>query len=334
MPSWNDLLTELQESARSNNGIPDYDGIRRRYLTDLQSHTGRDTILYATCFASREATQPITSIVDEDMTGFMTVVHGLRNKNLDLILHSPGGSLEAAESIVEYLRLKFRHIRVIVPQLALSAATILACGADVVALGKHSFLGPIDPQILVQTQLGARYVPAQAILEQFEKAVKECEDAKRLPAWIPMLSQYGPHLLVACENASALSKTLVTDWLTRWMFKKNADRDKRAEKIARWLADHKHFKSHGRHIPRSQLKKKGFNIEFLEKDQTFQDLVLSVHHATTHTFMGTGAGKIIENHLGKAFVKLMQQIQFPIQVPMPQPTFPQQPTPSAPRPPS
>jgi hypothetical protein len=230
---------------------------------------------------------------------------------------------------VEYLRLKFRNIRVIVPQLALSAATIIACGADSVALGKHSYLGPIDPQILVQTQLGARYVPAQAILEQFEKAVEQCENPKRLAAWIPMLSQYGPHLLVACENASELSKALVTDWLSRWMFKAHADRKKRAEKVAAWLSDHKEFKSHGRHIPRFKLKKKGFNIEFLERDQTLQDLVLSVHHATTHTFTGTLAGKIIENHTGKAFCKLTQQVQVPFQFPMPQ-----QPSGPVPAPPS
>ena len=116
MPSWNELLAEIQESARSNNGIPNFDQIRREYLRKLADHTGRDTILYSTCFANREAVpQSITSIVDEDMTGFMTAIHRLRNKNLDLILHSPGGSIEAAESIIEYLRGKFRNIRVIVP---------------------------------------------------------------------------------------------------------------------------------------------------------------------------------------------------------------------------
>ncbi|MGB7956390.1 MAG: hypothetical protein WCF23_20650 [Candidatus Nitrosopolaris sp.] len=40
----------------------------------------------------------------------------------------------------------------------------------------------------------------------------------------------------------------------------------------------------------------------MEDDQTFQDLILSVFHATTNTFT-SGIVKIIENHLGKAFVK-------------------------------
>ena len=44
-------------------------------------------------------------------------------------------------------------------------------------------------------------------------------------------------------------------------------------------------------------------MENLEDDDKLQDLVLSVFHATTHTFDGTGAVKIIENQLGKAFIK-------------------------------
>ena len=41
----------------------------------------------------------------------------------------------------------------------------------------------------------------------------------------------------------------------------------------------------------------------LESDQTFQDMSLSVFHAATHTFSATPAAKIVENHLGKAFIK-------------------------------
>ena len=45
-------------------------------------------------------------------------------------------------------------------------------------------------------------------------------------------------------------------------------------------------------------------IEYLEKDSQLQDLVLSVFHATTHTFSSTPAMKIIENQNGKAFIKI------------------------------
>ena len=52
----------------------------------------------------------------------------------------------------------------------------------------------------------------------------------------------------------------------------------------------------------------GLKIIRLEDDQKLQDLVLSVHHATSITFSATPAAKIIENHLGKAYVQLEQQI--------------------------
>ena len=45
----------------------------------------------------------------------------------------------------------------------------------------------------------------------------------------------------------------------------------------------------------------------LESEQTFQDMSLSVFHATTHTFSATSAAKIVESHSGKAFIKHFAQ---------------------------
>jgi hypothetical protein len=322
MPTWSGILNELLQSCQKGNP-PDFDGIRRKYLVLLYKHTGRNVILYATKWTQPQIDVipgPLISIVDEDLQGIMEVIHRLSGPNLDLIMHSPGGSLAAAESLVLYLRSKFKHIRVIVPQLAMSAATMIACAADVIVLGKHSFLGPIDPQVTVSTKLGQRMIPAQAILDQFELAKRECQDPRKLGAWLPMLDQYGPDLLVQCDNASKLSEQLVRGWLEHYMFKKDRDRKAKAERIAKWLADHGDWKSHNRHIPRGVLKHKGLKIEPLEKNQTTQDLVLSVFHATTHTFSATPAVKIIENHLGKAFVKQVM----PQRPPAPPPDGPKQ----------
>lgn len=323
MPTWSGILDELNRSC-AGGGPPDFDGIRRKYLVLAHQHTKRNVILYATKWTQPGPTadERLISIVDEDLQGIMEVVHGLSGPNLDLILHSPGGSLAAAESLVTYLRSKFDDIRVIVPQLALSAATMIACAADCIVLGKHSFLGPVDPQVMVSTKLGQRMVPAEAILEQFGLAKRECQDPAKLGAWLPMLDQYGPDLLVQCANASALSRQLVREWLARYMFKGTSNRAAKARRIAKWLADHRHWKSHGRHIPRDALVKKGLKIEPLEQDQTAQDLFLSVFHATTHTFVGTPAVKIIENHLGKAFIN-----QFQI-LPLMQPQGPSNPPPN------
>ena len=246
----------------------------------------------------------LLSIVDEDVQGFMETVHGIEGNALDLIVHSPGGSPTAAEAIVRYLRSRFSDIRVIVPHMAMSAATMLACSADKIVMGKHSFLGPIDPQLIMQTSLGARAVPAQAILAQFELAKEECADPVKMRAWLPMLNQYGPDLLITCRNATVLSERLVSSWLAKYMFKGDLDADTKANEISKWLAGHDNFLNHGRSIPRDDLVEKGLYVDSLEDDQTFQDLVLSIFHATSFTFSSTPAVKIIENNLGKAFLKM------------------------------
>jgi len=321
MATWGQILSELQANAQGNK-IP-FDQVRRKYLAQLYQKTQRNTIIYSTAWTQTGkaiASPQVISITDEDVQGIMEVIHGLSGPSLDFIIHSPGGSAEATEAIVSYLRTKFSDIRVIVPQAAMSAATMFACSANRILMGKHSSLGPIDPQMLLQTQLGPQMIPAQAILDQFELAKKETQDRKKLSAWLPILGQYGPALLIQCDNAIKLSKLLVTDWLKLYMFNNDRRKIKTAKKIAAYLSNHKNFKTHGRHIDRAQAKKQGLIIEDFESDQVLQDAVLSVFHAMTHTLSGTSAVKIIENHLGKAFVKTQQTIV--IQQPVSQPSSP------------
>lgn len=310
MPSWGELLDELQEEEKRS-GRPPFDAVRRKYLVSTFEKTKRNTILYASMWTqshpSGRVNPELISITEEDVQGLMEVIHGLKGSELDLIIHSPGGSIEATEAIVSYLRSKFNDIRVIIPQAAMSAATMLACASNQIIMGRHSSIGPVDPQFILQTPLGPQMVPAQAILDQFNLAKLECSDPKNLGTWLPILNQYGPALLVQCKNAIALSEKLVSEWLNSYMLADEMDARKNSKKIARKLSNHTFFRSHGRHINQEQAHKMGLKTDLMEKDQDFQDLILSIFHATTHTFNGTGAVKIIENHRGKAFIKVQQR---------------------------
>jgi hypothetical protein len=64
-------------------------------------------------------------------------IHGLGGDSLDLVLFLPGGSAEAAEYLVSYIRTKFKDVRVIVPHAAVSAATMMACSANVIVMGSR-----------------------------------------------------------------------------------------------------------------------------------------------------------------------------------------------------
>lgn len=103
MPNWSGILGELQPKTT---GDPiDFDGVRRKYLTELHKHSGRNVILYASGWLQKNDLPPaLVSIGDEDIQALMEVINGLTGDDLDLILHSPGGSPEAAEAIVSYLR--------------------------------------------------------------------------------------------------------------------------------------------------------------------------------------------------------------------------------------
>jgi Serine dehydrogenase proteinase len=192
----------------------------------------------------------------------------------------------------------------------MSAATMVACAANQIVMGKHSFLGPIDPQLILQTALGNRLVPVQNILEQFERALRDGADPVKLRVWAPMLTQYGPDLLVTCQNLASLSEELVSEWLKSYMFKGQADAEAKGKAIARWLSGHSTFKTHARPLSQDELRAQGLTgIRALGQNQAEQDLFLSIHHATAHTFTSTAGVKIIENNLGKADMRMLNVVQ-------------------------
>lgn len=305
MPSWGQILNEVNVALQRGERNA-FDIVRQKYIKELQAKTGRNLIVYASKWTSGDAQPNLVSINDEDVHAFMEALSGVKGENLDLILHTGGGSAEATDAIVSYLRQKFKHIRVIIPQAAMSAGTMLACAADELIMGKHSSIGPIDPQFILNTPTGVQAVPAHAILEQFEKAQKEITDnPKLLNSWLPMLGQYGPALIIRCKNQIQFSKQTVESWLNNYMFK---DDPSTSTKIAEYLSNHDNFKTHGKHINIIDAKKLGFKITDMESDQDLQDKILSAFHATMIT-LNTAAVKIICNHNGNAYVKQSQVIQ-------------------------
>lgn len=276
--------------------------IRNNYVKQLSDFTKRNTIIYATRWTSGDAPPNLVSITDEDIHAFMEAIAGLQGENLDLILHTGGGSAEATDALVSYLRLKFKHIRIIIPQAAMSAGTMLACSADTLVMGKQSSIGPIDPQFILQTSVGVQSIPAHAILEQFKKAQDDCRDnPKNLNSWLPMLSQYGPALLVRCQDQIDFGKELVGNWLKAYMFVNETTTQ--PDTIAEYLSNHANFKTHGKHINIEKVQEIGLKIERLEDNQDFQDKVLSAFHASMHAFGSTNTAKIIANQNGNCYLK-------------------------------
>ena len=299
MPNWSEILNSIealrqQGVATANQAV---DLTRRGYLQQLHNYRQRNIIAYYSGWLSKPGLLE-TEINDEDKNGFLAAVHRLdRNLGLDLILHTPGGSLAAIESIVDYLRKMFgRDIVAVVPQMAMSAGTMLACSCTEIFMAKHSNLGPIDPHL--------RGIPAYGVVDEFKRAFREIKkDKTKIQVWGPILSQYRPTFLRQCENAIVWSRDFVEEQLRTVMFYRARNGKEKSKNIVRKLSSFTGNKAHERHIHAEELKRMGLKITDIEADDKLQDLILTVHHCYMYTLPNSSAFKIIENHLGTALVK-------------------------------
>lgn len=310
MPNWRELLDEINAAQKTDPNA--FDTVRRKYLSQLFNHTGRNVIAYYSGWLQKRTND--VAINDKDKNSFMLTVHKLdRSKGLDLILHTPGGDLAATESIVDYLHSMFgKDIRAIVPQISMSAGTMIALSCKSIMMGKQSNLGPIDPQI------GG--IPCQGVIDEFEKAKADIRsNPASAPLWQAIIAKYHPTFLGTCENAIKWSEKIAADWLSRNMCNGNKVKSK---KILKEISDHHTHKSHARHISKQRCEELGLTIETMEADQVLQDLILTIHHAYMHAFLKSSALKIVENHLGIAYVEKLAQMQMNPQIiqqqPMPQ----------------
>lgn len=88
---------------------------------------------------------------------------------IDLILHTPGGLVLAAEQIAYALCSHRADVTVFVPHYAMSGGTLIALAAEHIVMDANAVLGPVDPQI--------RDLPAASILAAVaRKDINEVDD--------------------------------------------------------------------------------------------------------------------------------------------------------------
>lgn len=88
---------------------------------------------------------------------------------IDMIIHTPGGLVLAADQIAHALRRHKGKVTIFVPHYAMSGGTLIALAADEIIMDENAVLGPVDPQ------LGPS--PASSILNVLEqKEPKDIDD--------------------------------------------------------------------------------------------------------------------------------------------------------------
>ena len=293
MGNFNEVLSELQKAGHA------VDILRREYIKKLAAVTDRNVIIYYSGWLQKPQMHGKVhgfDVNDADKNGFMSAIHGMdRSKGLDLVLHTPGGDIAATESLVDYLRAMFSHIRFIVPQLSMSAGTMIAFASDEVVMGKHSSLGPIDPQV------GG--LPAHGVVEEFRTAIAEVT-ANPLSAhiWQPIVGKYSPTFVGECQKIIQWADDMTKGWLATGMFKNDPDPQGKAAVVVHEFGDHALTLAHNRHMPLAKVRAAGVVVMALEDDDHLQEAVLTLHHAAILTLMTTPAIKIIENQLDTAHI--------------------------------
>ena len=214
--------------------------------------------------------------------------------------------IAAAESLVYYLKAMFgTDIRVFVPQIAMSAGTMIALSAKEIVMGKQSNLGPIDPQF--------NGVSCAGIVEEFKQAQQEiAADPRLAQVWGQIIAKYHPTFVGDCQKAIDWADQMVSAWLADNMLKSEADRANKVSTIVQKLSSHNATFSHSRHIHSDELLQLGVKVTPLEtldsraidgcKD--LQDCVLTLHHSYMLTLSNTKALKIIESHTGNTMINI------------------------------
>jgi hypothetical protein len=169
-------------------------------------------------------------------------------------------------------------------------------------MGKQSSLGPVDPQF------GS--IAAANLLEEVKKARNDIATNPNLALfWNPILSKITPSFLERCEWAVQdanrfIERTLCDNMLSSF------EKSTQAQMVASISAvfANNEGRAHNTHIQYQQCVDAGLIVDKLEDDQRLQDLALTLHHCYMHTLGNTSAFKIVENHLGRAMVKIQQHV--------------------------
>lgn len=203
----------------------------------------------------------VGGIRPEYISSFRTYMENLaerndKSENLVFFLYTPGGVAEVVEKMVDIIRHYYKEVWFVVPDMAMSAGTILCMSGDKIYMDYSSSLGPIDPQI---PNSDGQLVPALGYLDQVERMIEKSKAGILTDAEFAILQNQDLATLRRYEQAKDLSISLLKDWLVKYKFKdwdnhsngkpvENKEKIDRAIEIAEELSNHNRWHSHGRMI--------------------------------------------------------------------------------------
>jgi hypothetical protein len=230
---------------------------RQSQIKNIEARYGRRLLCYVS---------GIKLFIDRDDTlGFVDLLHNVpKDSEIDLLLHTAGGDIDAAEKLIWLIRATVGtgRLRVIVPDFAKSAGTLVALGADRIVMSDASELGPIDPQIKLNDGRG-NLIPhsVQNYLSAYRSHTRALHaDPGNMSARI-MLDKIDPATVKLFQAVRKRALKLAERHMQRWMFQ---SRPGNFTKIARDLMNPKLWHAHGQVINWVDAKDIGLEVEYLD----------------------------------------------------------------------
>lgn len=234
---------------------------------------------------------PNSALSADDIAPFGSMLATLgKVKNLDLMIHSPGGNGVVAEKLVDMCRQHCSGIfRVIVPNMAKSAATLIALGADQIVMGYCSELGPIDPQKIINVGGVVQQISAQSFIEARNSLLREIQDGTKqginITGYLQQLasSSMDPAFIFECKKEVDFAIDFVRKHSPDRMLKHKypnlslKDRKDKASIIADNLTSTDQRFIHGRMIGPKECDSIGLNVLELEKKDPYWEKIFELY---------------------------------------------------------
>jgi len=303
---WNNFISNLLAPGSSIDGQL-LSNLRQAVYAEIEAIRGRPLIVYAAKFQAQPGAPIAIDVTDVDAFTDLVSSFGPEIQEIDVLIHSPGGDPAATERIVNILRTRFVKVHFLIPHSAYSAATMLALSGNTIVLHPSGTLGPIDPQI--------NGVPARAIRRGFDK-VKDTiknEGPEALPAYIPLIEKHSLELLEICEDSEKLSKELVTDWLLKYMFNGDTNKEEQIGEAVLYFSDYDTHLIHSRPLSIDKLRQ--FNLQLSLADGELKDLLWEAYIMVNGLLSITTMVKLFENTRGVSWAR-----NFMVATPAPQQT--------------
>lgn len=232
---------------------------RQALIKQIQDKWGRRLI----CYVSGRA----VGIDRDDTVAFADLLHNVRpDKDLDLLIHTIGGDIDAAEKLISMVRaiIGEKYLRVIVPDFAKSAGTLMALGANKIVMSYTSELGPIDPQVSRDDGQGNRMTqPVQSYLDAYKEHSEALRTNPNDVAAQIMLGKLDPSRLKVFEAVRNRARIFAEEQLRRWMFRTQQG-NITITKIVDDLMDTNRWLSHGQMIGWQDAMQIGLLVEHLD----------------------------------------------------------------------